>query len=339
MATTKTTRAFVLQALGYDGLHLETRAVPDVGAGQILVKMQAASLNFRDLKILKGVYANNPALPVVLLSDGAGEVLEVGPGVMDVAVGDRVLPIYMEGWYSGPQTATRDGWRSKGGQVDGTAVEYAVYRQEDVLPIPDSLSYEEAACLPCAAVTAWHGLVYVGHVKAGDTVLVMGSGGVSVFALQIALMSGARVIATSSADARLARLISLGASHGINYRQVPDWDAAVLRLTNGRGVDHVVEVGGGDTMARSVRATRDGGHVSVIGNLTGGFGSPNAAERGIHISTITVGSREMTADLMRAIDMHRVKPVIDRNFDFTDLKAALAYLESGRHFGKVVVTF
>ncbi len=334
-----TMRAWVLEALGYDGLHLTTRPIPTPGPGQVLVKMQAASLNFRDLKILKGVYARQPQLPVVPVSDGAGTITSTGPGVTRFAPGDRVVLTYMEGWHTGPQTAARDGWRGKGGDVDGTALEYGLYSQDDVLPIPDSLTYDDAACLPCAAVTAWNALVYAGHVKTGDTVLVMGGGGVSLFALQIARMSGARVLAISSSDDRLQRMRQLGASDGLNYTTTPDWAAAIRALTNGRGVDHVVEVGGDATMAQSIAATKDGGHVAVAGNLTGKFGSPDRAERGIRVSVISVGSREMTEDLIRAIDLHGAKPVIDRSFPFTEVKQALAYLETGKHFGKVVLGF
>jgi NADPH:quinone reductase-like Zn-dependent oxidoreductase len=334
-----TMRAWSLEALGYDGLRLTTRPIPTPGPGQVLVKLHAASLNFRDLKILNGVYARQPQLPIVPVSDGAGEITAIGPGVTSFAPGDRVVLTYMEGWHTGPQTAARDGWRGKGGDVDGTALEYGVYDQADVLPIPDSLTYEEAACLPCAAVTAWHALVYTGHVKTGDTVLVMGGGGVSLAALQIAHMSGARVIAISSSDDRLARMRELGATGGINYATTPDWAPAIRALTRGRGVDHVVEVGGDATMAQSIAATKDGGHVAVTGNLTGKFGSPDRAERGIRVSTISVGSREMTVDLIRAIDLHGAKPVIDRSFPFTELQQALAYLETGKHFGKVVLRF
>ena len=334
-----TMRAWVLQALGYDGLHLTTRLIPTPGPGQVLVKMQAASLNFRDLKILKGIYARQPTLPIVPVSDGAGTVIAVGRGVTSFAPGDRAALPYMEGWHTGPQTAARAGWRGKGGDVDGTALEYGLYDQADMLPLPDSLSFEDAACLPCAAVTAWNALVYTGHVKAGDTVLVMGGGGVSLAALQIARMNGARVIAISSSDDRLARMRELGASDGINYATTPGWAAAIRALTNGRGVDHVVEVGGDATMAQSIAATKDGGHVAVTGNLTGRFGSPDRAERGIRVSVIAVGSREMTADLIRAIDLQGTKPVIDRSFPFIELKQALAYLETGKHFGKVVLRF
>ncbi|MBM3571591.1 MAG: NAD(P)-dependent alcohol dehydrogenase, partial [Alphaproteobacteria bacterium] len=299
----------------------------------------AASLNYRDLKILKRIYARPPKLPIILLSDGAGEVVAVGGAVKRCKPGDRVMPIYMEGWSTGPMTAARDGWLSRGGDIDGTAVQCAAYREDRVLPIPDFLSYEEAACLPCAAVTAWHALVSVGQVTAGDTVLVMGSGGVSLFALQFAKLHGARVIATSGDDAKLARLIALGASHGINYLKVPDWAERILASTTERGVDHVIEVGGNSTIKQSIRATRSGGHVAIIGDLSGGFGSRELAERGIRMTSIVVGSRQMTLEVLRAIEQHSEKPVIDSRFPFADLKAALQHLESGKHFGKIVIDF
>ncbi len=334
-----TAKAFVLESLGYDGLRERIRDVPRPEADQVLVRMRAASLNYRDLKILKGIYARPPKLPVVLLSDGAGDVIEVGAAVATVKVGDRVMPIYMEGWYSGPMTDARDGWKSRGGDIDGTAIEYALLRECDVLPIPRSVSHEEAACLPCAAATAWHALVCVGQVKTGDTVLVMGSGGVAIFALQFAKIRGARVIAISSDDAKLHRLVELGVSDGINYRDVSDWGAKARSLTGGRGVDHVIEVGGTGTIAESIKATRDGGHIEIIGDLTGGFAPRGFAERGIRMSSIVVGSREMTANALRAIEAHGERPAIDSRHPFADLKEALRHLESGKHFGKVVITF
>jgi NADPH:quinone reductase-like Zn-dependent oxidoreductase len=236
-------------------------------------------------------------------------------------------------------TAAREGWLSRGGDIDGTAIQYAAYREDHVLPIPNLLSYEEAACLPCAAVTAWHALISVGQVKAGDTVLAMGSGGVSLFALQFAKFHGARVIATSGDDGKLSRLLGLGAAHGVNYRRVPDWEERVLALTDGRGVDHVIEVGGTATIKQSIRATRDGGHVVIVGDLSGGFGSAGLAERGIRTTPIVVGSRQMSQEVLRAIERHREKPVIDRRFPFADLKQAIRYLESGKHLGKVVIDF
>ncbi|MFD9667214.1 NAD(P)-dependent alcohol dehydrogenase [Rhodococcus sp. NPDC059968] len=339
MTDKRVAKGFVLTEIGYDGLVEIEREVPSVGTTQILVEMKAASLNFRDLKILKGVYAVKPNLPIVPLSDGSAQVIETGVEVSRFKAGDRVLPIYMEGWYSGPATKDRRGWKAKSADVDGTAIQYAVYDQEDILPIPASLSYEEAACLPCAGATAWQALVYVGQVKTGDTVLIMGSGGVSVLGLQIALMSGARVIATSSDDAKLQRLIDMGASDGINYKKNSNWEEEVLRLTNGRGVDLVLDVVGAATIGQSMRATKDGGYVGSVGNLSGEFSSAAATEREIRVATIPVGSREMTEDLMRALDLHNVKPVIDRRFPFKQLREALQYLEKGQHFGKVVISF
>jgi NADPH:quinone reductase-like Zn-dependent oxidoreductase len=335
----RTSRAFVLESFGYEGLNERTREIPELQPDEVLVRMRAASLNFRDLKIVKGTYARPPKLPVVLLSDGAGDVVEVGKNVTRFKAGDRVLPIYMQGWYTGPLSARRDTWLGLGGDVDGTAIEVASYREDDVVPIPDSISYEEAACLPCAAVTAWHALISVGHVKPGDTVLAMGSGGVSVFALQLAKIHGARVIALSSDDAKLRRLLALGASDGINYRTMPDWETKVRDLTSGRGVDHVIDVAGNGTIRQSLHATRDGGHVHMVGNLTGQFAWNASTERGIQMTPIVVGSREMTEGVLHAIDLHRELPVIDSRFAFPDLKQALRHLESGNHFGKVVITF
>lgn len=335
----RTTRALVLESLGYDGLVERTREVPPPGPGQVLVRMKAASLNFRDLKILRGVYAQNPQLPIVPLSDGAGEVVDVGPDVSSYHAGDRVVCTYWEGWHTGSMAERPTTSKQKGGEVDGTALEYVVYDEAEVLPIPRSLSFEQAACLPCAGVTAWHALVYEGHIKAGDTVLVMGSGGVSVFGLQIAKMSGARVIATSGDDAKLQRLLDMGASDGVNYRKVSDWGRAVRELTGGHGVNIALEVGGLGNLDQSLQATMDGGLIQSVGNLTGEFVRGGVGERGIRMMLIAVGSREMTQDLIRAIDLHRTMPVIDSHFPFADLKEALAYLEAGKHVGKVVITF
>lgn len=335
----RSTLAFVLEEFGFDGLRARRQTVPDLRKGEVLIRMRAASLNFRDLKIVKGSYARKPDLPVVLLSDGAGEIVEVGPGCETFVPGDRVMPIYMSGWHAGPLSDRHGGWKSLGGDVDGTARELAIFREEDVLRIPDLLSFEQAACLPCAAVTAWHGLVALGHVKAGDWVLIIGSGGVSLFALQIATMSGARVIAVSGDDLKLRRLSQLGAVAGANYRTTPEWGDRVRELTDGQGVDQVVEVGGAQTVRQSLRATRDGGHIALIGDLSGGAGLGEGAEKGIVMSRVVVGSRRMTADLLRALEFHREMPVIDRTFPFSELKNALYYLESGQHFGKVVVTF
>ena len=334
------TRCFVLESLGYDGLVQSTRPVGRPASGEVLIRMGAASLNYRDLKILRGTYARPPQLPIILLSDGAAEVVDIGPGVSQFNVGDRVMPIYMEGWYSGPWNGRIEaGWRAKGGDVDGVAIELAVCRDADLLPIPDFFSLPEAACFPCAGATAWHSLVPAGRFASGETVLIMGSGGVSVFALQIATAMGARVIVTSSSETKLSRMIGMGASAGVNYVLCPDWAEEVRRLTDGVGVDHVIDVGGEQTLPQSVRATRDGGHVACVGNLAGRYAAHVPTERGIRVSQIAIGSRQMTEDLVRAFETHRLRPVIDRTFPFAQLKEALAYLESGSHFGKVVLNF
>ncbi len=331
--------AFVLEGNGFATLHLRRRATPAPIGTQVLVRMRAASLNYRDLKILEGRYAMPTIRPLVPLSCGAGDVVAVGAGVAGWKPGDRVLPIYMQGWYEGP-FGRQPHWRGLGGDIDGTAREYALFDQQDLLAIPDAWSFAEAATIPCAAVTAWHALVSIGGVKPGDTVLTLGSGGVSVFALQIATLRGARVIATSSDDAKLARLTALGATDGVNYRATPDWDQAVRRLTGGRGVDMVVEVGGGDTFDRSIRATRDGGQVLRVGDLSGGVDPARiTVERGVTVTPVVVGSCAMTAEAMQALATAGKRPVIDRAFPFRELPAALHHLEAGRHFGKIVLEF
>jgi len=331
--------AFVLDGNGFDTLHLQRRATPAPVGPQVLVQMHAASLNYRDLKILEGRYAMPTIRPLVPLSCGAGEVVAVGDGVAAWKLGDRVVPIYMQGWYDGP-FGRQPHWRGLGGDIDGTAREYGLFDQQDLLAIPAAWSFAEAATLPCAAVTAWHALVSIADVGPGDTVLTLGSGGVSVFALQIATLRGARVIATSSDDAKIARLKALGATDTVNYRATPDWDQAVRRLTGGRGVDMVVEVGGGDTFDRSIRATRDGGQLLRVGDLSGGVDpSRITIERGVTVTPVVVGSRAMTAAAMEALAAAGQRPVIDRAFAFRDLPAALRHLEAGRHFGKIVLNF
>ena len=333
------TQAYVLEELGYAGLYLRDRTVPALRPHEVLVRMRAASLNFRDIKIIRGIYARRPVLPVVILSDGAGDVSAVGPEVQRIAEGDRGIPIYMNGWHHGPLSGRHSGWKGLGGDVDGTATKFAVFHEDDVVGIPDGLSYEEAACIPCAGVTAWHALVDSGQIKTGDTVLTQGSGGVSIFGLQIALMSGAQVLAISSNDKKLDRLRDMGASVTVNHKTTPDWDQEILLATGGVGVDHVLEVGGDGTMERSIRATAKGGNIAVVGDLSGRLSELNSDEHQIRMSAIIVGSRSMMEQLLRAITLHSRTPVIDRIFPFAKLREALAYLEQGWHFGKVVIKY
>jgi NADPH:quinone reductase-like Zn-dependent oxidoreductase len=323
---------------GIDELRSEELPEPRPGPGQVRVRVRAASLNYRDLLVVKGLYSRNLALPLVPLSDGAGEVVEVGPGVTRFAPGARVAGIFMQTWLDGAITEAK-GKSALGGAIDGVLAEQVVLHEDGLVAVPDHLSFEEAATLPCAAVTAWNGLVEGGGLRAGETVLTLGTGGVSLFALQFARMAGARVIATSSSDAKLERAKQLGASDGINYKTTPEWDKKVRELTGGVGVDHVVEVGGAGTLPRSLKAVRTGGHVSLIGVLAG------AAEtnpmpvlmKAVRLQGVFVGSRAMFEAMDRAIALHQMRPVIDRVFPLDEARAAYRHLESGAHFGKVVI--
>jgi NADPH:quinone reductase-like Zn-dependent oxidoreductase len=272
------------------------------------------------------------------VSDGAGEVIEVGAGVTRVQRGDRVAGIFMQNWLSG-EVSPYVARSALGGSVDGVLAEYVVLNENGVVHIPTHLSYEEAATLPCAGVTAWNALT-TWMLKPGITVLVQGTGGVSMFALQFARLAGARVIATSSSDEKLKKAGELGASDGINYRSVPDWDKAVLERTNGIGVDHIIEVGGPGTLARSLNAVRVGGRISMIGLLTGPETAVNPMPilgKQIQVQGVFVGSREMFEAMNRAIALHHLRPVVDRVFPFEEAREALRYLESGKHLGKIVI--
>lgn len=331
----------IRDTFGLDALKLAERPRPRPGPREVLLRMRAAALNYRDLMVVKGQYNPRMPLPRIPVSDGVGEVVELGEGVTRVAAGDRVAGLFMPAWQDGEQTEAK-GRSALGGAVDGLLAEYAVLPEDGVVPVPGHLTDEEAATLPCAAVTAWHALVTQGAVRPGDAVLVQGTGGVSLFALQFARLAGARVIATSSSDEKLQRALALGASDGINYRTTPEWDKRVLELTGKVGVDHVVEVGGAGTLARSLRAVRPGGTISLIGVLTGGAGEVNPLPilmKGIRVQGIYVGSRAMFEAMARAIALHGLRPVVDRVFPFEEAPAALAYLESGAHFGKIAIRF
>jgi NADPH:quinone reductase-like Zn-dependent oxidoreductase len=324
---------------GIDNLTLSDRPEPTPGHGQIAVRVKAASLNYRDFMTVKHGGALGTKTTLIPCSDGAGEVIKVGPGVTRVKVGDRVASIFYQNWLAGDIMAHHF-TSALGGAIDGMLAEQVVLSADGVVSIPDYMTYEDAATLPCAAVTAWQDLFPTGQLKAGDTVLVQGTGGVSIFALQFSVMAGARVIITSSSDEKLARAKQLGAWATINYKTTPDWDKEVLRLTNGVGVDHVVEVGGAGTLERSFRAVRIGGTVGLIGILTG-LGRqidpmPVLTKR-IRLQGISVGSREMFEDMNRALTVHKIKPVIDRVFPFSQAREALKLMESAAHFGKIVI--
>ena len=326
------------RADGIDTLALHEASRPVPGRGQILVRMRAASLNYRDLNVAAGRAARG-SVPenLVPLSDGAGEVVETGPDVARVKVGDRVAGMFMQTWLGGEiEPAHIDS--SRGGAIDGVLAEHVLFDQDGVVPVPAHLSFEEAATLPCAGVTAWNALYAGRPLRTGETVLVLGTGGVSIFALQFARAAGARVIATSSSDDKLARAKVLGAHDGINYRNHPEWHERVLALTGGRGVDHVVEVGGAGTLSRSVEATRVGGQVHLIGVLTGGEINPTPIlRRNILLRGIYVGSRQMFEAMNAAISLHALRPVIDRTFDFGQAREAYHYMKSQQHVGKVVI--
>jgi NADPH:quinone reductase-like Zn-dependent oxidoreductase len=263
-------KVYEYSKLGLENLTIVEREVPRPGPHEAVVKFHAASLNFRDYLFAAGVYNPKPKLPAIPLSDGAGEVTAVGERVSRWKVGDRVTPIFMQGWLEGPINAAKSRTALGAGELPGVLREYGAFHEEGLVRIPAHLSYEEGATLPCAAVTAWNALVSVGNLKAGETVLTLGTGGVSIFALQLAKAHGARVIATSSSDAKLARVRQLGADETINYATTPEWDKEVLKLTDGAGVDHVVEVGGAGTLERSVGAARIGGVVAVRARCTRG---------------------------------------------------------------------
>jgi NADPH:quinone reductase-like Zn-dependent oxidoreductase len=331
-------KAIVLRgAFGLDHLRVEDRPAPTPGPGEVLLRMRAASLNYRDLRMVEGSYNPRQKLPLVVGSDGVGEVIARGPGVSRVALGTRVCPIFARDWIAGEPD--RERLRSTlGGPHDGTLAELVVMPAESVVAVPEHLSDEEAACLPCAGVTAYNALITQGGVTAGDVVLTQGTGGVSIFALQIAKLVGARVIVTSSSDEKLARARDLGADETINYRTTPEWSGLARAATAGRGVDHVIEVGGARTLAESLRAVRPGGTISVIGVLSGTSSELSLLPvlmQNIRLQGVFVGHREHFEALARAVGQGGLRPVVDRVFPLPEARAAFDYLASGAHFGKV----
>lgn len=328
----------IVGADGVDALKLADRPDPTPGHGEVLVRMHANSINYRDLTTIEDPARRGFPYPRIPNSDGAGEIVAVGDGVTAWKPGDRVASCFFREWTDGgisPEAMAS----ALGGATEGVLAEMACLPQHGVVAIPDHLSYEEAATLPCAALTAWRALIEEGKLKAGETVLLLGTGGVSIFALQFARMMGAQVIITSSSDEKLERAREMGAQGVINYRNTPDWHEEVLKLTGGRGVDHVVEVGGSGTLARSLEAVRIGGHIALIGVLS--MDTLNATplmRKSVRVTGIYVGSQRMFRDMNRAISLNGLKPVIDSRFTFEEARAAYHHMRAAGHFGKIVIS-
>lgn len=332
-------KAWQIQHRGsLEGLVLAEVPAPEPGAGEVRVRMRAVSLNYRDL-IATRIERPGALTPLIPCSDGAGEVVEVGMGVAKWEPGDRVIGCFFQGWDSG--RIRREVMRTDlGGPLHGVLAEEVVLRENGIVAMPEHLSFEQASTLPCAALTAWHALVENGRVCAGETVLLLGTGGVSIFALQFAKLHGARVIITSSSDTKLAKARELGADDTINYRAFPDWQVRVHELTHKRGADHVVEVGGWGTFEKSLESVGYGGQVHMIGVLTGFEGKVNPWQivaKSVRVRGLYVGSREMFEAMNRAIAQHQLEPVIDHVFEFADARAAFARMEGGEHLGKIVI--
>ncbi len=327
-----------------EGLRQLTRGdqpAPQPLAGEVHVRIRAVSLNFRDLINLEKQRPGNLPPPLIPCSDGAGEVVAVGDGVSRFHVGDRVAGIFFRDWIAG-RFDLRHHQSALGGSIHGMLAEEVALPEHALVAVPQHLSYEEAATLPCAAVTAWQALFTRGDLQRGDTVLALGAGGVSIFALQLAHAAGARVIITSSSDNKLTRARALGAAETVNYCSTPDWDKEVWRMTEKRGVDHVMEVGGPGTLGKSMNSVAAGGQIALIGVLTG-FAAPEASlfpitARNVRLDGIYVGSRADFEALNAFLTTHRIHPIIDRVFSFAEASAAFDYLRSGAHFGKVVIS-
>lgn len=324
---------------GIDGLEQFQPQVRDPGPGEVLVDMKANSLNYRDYMIVSDPLSRGIKLPRTPNSDGAGQVVAVGYGVKDIQIGDRVASCFFQDWVDGPCSEKAMN-SALGGAIDGVLTRRAMLNERGVVKIPDAMSYEHAATLPCAALTAWRAVVVEGQVKPGDTVLLLGTGGVSIFALQFVKMIGARAIITSSSPEKLRRARLMGAWQTINYRDKPDWEQEVLKMTGGRGVDVVVEVGGAGTIAKSIAATRVAGKVALIGVLTGGQFDPTAIMRkSITVQGIYVGPQSMFKDMLRAIDANKIEPIVDQTFGFNDAPAAYWAMAQAQHFGKIVLSY
>ena len=322
---------------GIDALERVERQSPSLRSGQVRIRVRASSINYRDYATIRDPQARGLRFPTVPNSDAAGDVVEVGPGMTSVSVGDRVSSCFFQNWLDGP-CSTQAMQSALGGALDGVLAEEVVLSQNGILPIPRHLNYAQGATLPCAGLTAWNALVETTRMKAGETVLLLGTGGVSIFALQFARILGLRVIITSSSDEKLAVAREMGAWQTINYRDTPDWHTAVIDLTDGVGVDAVVEVGGAGTLTQSIEACRVSGCIALIGVLTGGSIDPTAIMRkSIMLKGVYVGSRRMFEDMNRAIGFHQLQPVVHQEFPFDEARGAYHTMAAGSHLGKLVI--
>jgi NADPH:quinone reductase-like Zn-dependent oxidoreductase len=337
--------AYPVTQFGVDHLKRVELPMLQIAPGMVLIKVHAVSLNYRDLMMVKGFYNPKMALPRIPCSDGAGEVAAIGEGVSRVRVGDRVCGIFMQRWLDGPLTAERSK-AALGGDVNGMLAEYALLAEDGVVLFPEHLSHEEAATLPCAGVTAWNALHHAGEqanpALPGDTVVIQGTGGVSIFALQFAKLLGARVIGTSSSEEKLTRAYGLGLDAGCNYKEHPEWSKWVVEVTEGRGADRIIEVGGAGTFGQSLRAARVGGVIAQIGILSGAATSEPLAltpilHKQLRVQGIYVGSRTMFEQMNAAITMARLHPAVDRVFGFDRVREAFLHMQSASHFGKIVI--
>jgi NADPH:quinone reductase-like Zn-dependent oxidoreductase len=333
-------RVFEIQQFGIENLKLVERDKPKPGPHEVLVRLSAASLNYRDLMVAEGQYNPRLALPMVPLSDGVGIVESAGPQVTRVKIGDRVAGAFMQTWIDGGPDREKAA-SALGGSIDGVLSEFRIFHEQGLVKVPAHLSDEEAATLPCTGVTAWHALFEAETAKAGDTVLIQGTGGVAMFALQFAKAAGLRPIVISSSDQKLERARQLGAAEGINYSEEPDWGRAVAKLVPG-GVDYVIELGGAKTVPHSLNAVRIGGMIAMIGALSGAEASVSPVPilmRSIRVQGIYVGSRVMFERMNRALVLHKIKPIVDRVFPWLDVKAAMKYMQEQKHVGKVCLKF
>lgn len=336
-------KAYQLQAgAGTSALVQTELSSRPLGPREVRVRMRAAALNARDLAFARGAFYNPPSHPIVPLVDGCGDVVEIGTDATRFAVGERVITNYYPRWIDGAITPAKTAV-SFGAQLDGTLAEELVTDQDGLVRAPASLDDKAAATLSCAGLTAWHALFGVATLRPGASVLLLGTGGVSIWALQLASAAGLFPIITSSQDAKLERAIALGARGTVNYRDTPEWEQAVIELTQGQGTDLVVEVGGEGTLSRSLQASRAGGTVVVVGRVTGGGGvsiEPGALIGGAkHLAGITTGSRTMLEDLVQFVDSAAITPAIDKVFGFSEAREAYDYVAHGQHFGKTVIDF